>query len=163
MQFEGDQLVDSSEATPIRVAGAALGVVPRSEFKGQLFLSNLTALGARAGSGAVRRAIEGCEGPVGESLRRGALHSSGWYPAAWVREFLRSVCVVLGGGPELARGLGRDAVVSDQRGIFRPVLQFASPERILPIAPLVYGLYVRGPKQALLDRGVGRIDRKSVV
>lgn len=157
MQFEGEQLGESSDDAPVRVVGAALGVVPRSEFKGQLFLSNLTALGARAGSGAVRRAIDGCEGPVGEALRRGALHSASWYPAAWVREFLRSITAVLGGGPELARELGREAVISDRRGIFRPVLQFASPERILPIAPLVYGLFVRGPKQALLERGVGRM------
>jgi hypothetical protein len=155
MQFETEQLVEPSNASATSTAGASLGVVPRSEFKGQLFHGNLAALGARNGAAAVRSVIEACEGPVGEVLRRGTLQSSGWYPAGWVSELFRSMYAVTGCGPELGRELGREAVLADRRGIFRPVLHFASPERSLPIAPLVYGLYVRGPKQALLERGRG--------
>jgi hypothetical protein len=157
MQFDTEQLAERSEAGTTNSVGASLEVVPRSEFKGQIFHGNLAALGARHGAGAVRRAIEACDGPVGEALRQGSLRPSGWYPAAWVSELVRAVCEVSGSGPEFARELGRDAVLSDRRGIFRPVLSFASPERILPIAPLVYGLYARGPKQALITRGSGEV------
>lgn len=157
MQFDAEQLAARSEAGATSTVGASLEVVPRSEFKGQLFHSNLAALGAHHGAGAVRQAIEACGGAVGEALRRGTLHSSSWYPAGWVSELLRSICEVSGRGPELAAQLGREAMLSDRRGIFRPVLSFASPERILPIAPLVYGLYVRGPKQALIARGSGEV------
>jgi hypothetical protein len=150
-----EQPIEASDAGTATSTGQSLGVVPRSEFKGQLFLGGLTALGARHGAGALRRVLDGCEGPVGDALRSSKLQSSGWYPAAWVSELYRAVHRVVDGGLSVERELGREAVLADRRGIFRPVLHFASPERILPIAPLVYGLYVRGPKQAVLERGPG--------
>jgi hypothetical protein len=109
--------------------------------KGVAFRSTLNALRGVRGSDAVAATLDQLEAPFAESLRLGGLSASAWYPLASYRALLAAARRATRSGPELLRALGREASLTDFRGVYRVVAFVLSPQRLIAQAPRAWALY----------------------
>jgi hypothetical protein len=78
---------------------------------------------------------------LARAVRTDAFYSTSWYPLTEYYALQLSAQRATGRGPELARELGRDAILDDFRGIYKVLLSVLSPEFLFKRSPMVFSRY----------------------
>jgi hypothetical protein len=129
--------------------------------KGITFGSLLASLERMRGRDAVDATFRVLPPHVASPLRLGEVVSSGWYPVEWYRTLLTTVVQSSGEAElDLAWQLGRDASISQFRGIHRLLLRVISSELLVSQAPKIFRMYFDGGEVAMaaVDTGMGVIE-----
>lgn len=98
----------------------------------------------------IRRELSG---ELASAIDYGQIVAVGWYPAEWYSELHAAIGRAMGGGPDLARRLGREAALADFKTMHRLVLSMLTAETVFGQAHRIMGLYWKGGKIQLLAVG----------
>jgi hypothetical protein len=112
--------------------------------KGSNFTGLLRAVGERGGTQANEQVLPHLPQRVAEAIRYGQVVAVGWYPVEWYAALHSAIDHVLGGGPEMARALGRDATLADFTSLHRAVARMLKIETVFGQAPRLMKLYWKG-------------------
>ncbi len=132
-------------------------VTVERKLKGINFIGTLKALEREHGAATRERVEKRLDGEVGESVRHGALVSSGWYPASWYAQVLRAIVDETRGDEGTIRSLSNRAVSADMRTLFKIVRLFLSPERALQQSMRMSSRYIDGGEIEIVEAGPGHI------
>jgi hypothetical protein len=79
---------------------------------------------------------------VASAYSDGLLLAASWYPISWYRETFRAFRTATGESPELARTIGKRAVIHDMKGVHKQLLaKFLSPQMLLEMGQRVFKTY----------------------
>lgn len=90
-------------------------------------------------------------GELASVVDYGQIVAVGWYPVEWYNELHVAIGRALGGGPELARRLGREAAMSDFKTLHRLVLSMLTAQTVFGQAHRIMNLYWKGGQIELVN------------
>lgn len=136
------------------------------EMKGQAVRQYISVFEDLKGEAALNALIESVENEeFRELLADRQILASGWYPVAWMNEFLEKALEAHPDTPDLPERIGYASADRNIRGIYRFLAQFLSPEMCIKQVPRMWKVYMRGikveaevnaPRQATLRfHGIG--------
>ena len=123
--------------------------------KGLAFRSVASAFKALRGERAFDAAMERVPPELGNKLPYGGIVATGWYPIEWYKDLFRALREVGGGGPELIKNIGREAVSADLTAVHKFMLRMLSPETVFSVAPRLFKNYYDTGQLEILDRRSG--------
>lgn len=113
-----------------------------SQMKGLSLRNYPLVLGALRGERAVATMMSLLSPVLRESLAKGAITPSGWYPVSWKSELHRAGAEATGEAC-LARTMGYEMTRQDLTGIYRVFLRIVSPRYVLQVGSRIFSTYFR--------------------
>jgi hypothetical protein len=101
--------------------------------KGLAFRTVMSMVAVHCGREVQGRALERMPPEVAMPLREGYLLATGWYPIDWYKGMWRAILDASGEGTELARRIGRSALLEDISSVYRHLLRLLSPGTVTSI------------------------------
>lgn len=113
------------------------------EVKGLALHSVASAMAELRGDAFKERAVQGMSiAEARDGMRYGGVIASGWYPASWYRDLLRSA-IAVEGLPSFAREIGRTSTKREIKGVHRLLFKVVSIESLIKISARFFGGYFR--------------------
>jgi hypothetical protein len=120
------------------------------EIKGHAFRTYLEVVGDIWGVTAKKQLLLGLASDFRETLQRGLLLSSGWYPVAWYRQLYDVLLSQLPNEKDLPSRIGEATVRKDIAGMYSFILKLTSPTLIARHLDRIIGSYVRGGEASMV-------------
>ena len=95
--------------------------------------------------------VQHLSGELASAVAYGQIEAVGWYPVRWYSELHAAIARAFGGGPELARRLGREAALADFKTLHRLVLSMLTAQTVFGQAHRIMSLYWKGGEITLLN------------
>lgn len=128
-----------------------------NQIRGQAFRSVFDVIDEVAGPGSKERVMPLLPCEIADAHRYGAMVASGWFPIGWYQNLHLAIRQALPVGSDIHRRIGFASTRRDINGVYRFLLQIASPEIGFTYASRILGTYFKDYRSSILENVANRV------